>query len=79
MNFPTSYLRERVTLNQVLAENDFNAAAPDYREDWERLLTKMRPGDELWRMEPPKNAIRIWGIALVRDGTIVSTLIQEVD
>ena len=39
----------------------------------------MLPGDQLWEIAPPnKNAIQIWGIALVRDGAVIATLIDAV-
>lgn len=79
MELPASYLKEQLSLEQVLAENDFEAATRDYREDWDRLQAKMLPGDQLWRVEPPQGAIRVWGIALVRSGRVISTLIEAVD
>ena len=38
------------------------------------MLAKKRVGDELWLFEPPKGAIELRGVALVREGRIISTL-----
>lgn len=78
MYLPSAYLKERVTLEQVLAEHDFKSCSSDFRADWERLLSKKTDRDELWSFEPPPGATEIWGIALVRDGEIVSTLVESV-
>ena len=78
MKLPASYLTERVTEADVTTEHNFEACPADFREDWERLLQKRQPGDELWRFSPPQRAIEVWGIALVRNGEIVSTLVEAV-
>jgi hypothetical protein len=79
MELPPSYLKKKVTLEQVLAEKRVEDGVQDYRDDWDRLLAKMLPGDELWEFEPPQGAIRVWGIALVRHGRVISTLVDGVD
>jgi hypothetical protein len=44
-------------------------------DDWDRLQ-KMQDGDEIWHFEPPTpNDIEIGGIALVRNGEVISTVI----
>lgn len=78
MRLPPAYLTERVTMEDVIAEHDFEASHPDFRADWERLLSKRTEGDELWRFAPPPGQIEVWGIALVRRGEVVSTLVESV-
>jgi hypothetical protein len=73
-----TYLTERVTLEEVLAQFDFQSCPQDFREDWERLLSKRVDGDELWRFAPPPGAMELWGIALVRDGKVISTLLEAI-
>ena len=55
MSLPPEYLTEQVTLDEVLAGHDFDACDPDFRADWERLLSKRTAGDELWRFAPPRS------------------------
>jgi hypothetical protein len=69
----------RVEMATLLAEYDFAKIAEDARKDWERLVAKMREGDELWRFAPPPGKIRLWGIALVRDGRVISTCLEAID
>ena len=57
---------------------DFRSCQPDFRADWERLLAKRREGDQLWTFEPPQGEIELWGIALVRRGRVISTLLEAV-
>lgn len=46
------------------------------KEDWDRLLEKMLPGDELWRFAPPsKHDIQIGGVAILRGDVIVSKVV----
>jgi hypothetical protein len=78
MKLPSAYLTERVTLDDVLAEQDFSNCHPDFRADWERLMNKRVEGDELWRFAPPSGYIEVFGIALVRGGEIISTLVESV-
>jgi len=75
------YLTVRLPLEQVLAENTYEGVPFGHaNDDWQRLVAKMQPGDELWNFEPPnKNVIRLWGVALVRKGKIISTVITAVD
>ncbi len=74
-----SYLTTRTTRNDVEKRIDFDSATQEFSDDWSRLVAKMEPGDELWNFEPPPNDIRLWGVALVRDGLVISTLIEGVD
>jgi hypothetical protein len=41
-------------------------------------LRKRNAGDELWRFAPPPGHMKITGIALVRDGEVVATLVESV-
>jgi hypothetical protein len=78
MKLPRAYLTERVTLETVLAEHNFQTCHPALRADWERLLGKRQASDELWRFAPPPGHIEVTGIALVRDGEVISTLVESV-
>ena len=80
MNIPSTYLQKKVNLEDVLARyGNFENCDKEFIEDWERLRAKMISTDELWRFEPPPGAIQIWGIALVRSGEVVATLVDSVD
>jgi len=76
VELPSSYLKCRVELADVDRRLDF--ANADCRADWERLLAKKRPGDELWEFAPQEGAVPLQGIALVRKGKIISTFIEAV-
>jgi hypothetical protein len=78
MILEVEYLTERVTLEDVLTEYDFKTCHPEFRADWERLLSKRIEGDEFWRFAPPPGHIQVTGIALVRSGQVVSTLVVSV-
>ncbi len=78
MNLPLTYLTERITLEEVLAEYDFQTCHPEFKADWERLLSKRTASDELWRIAPPPRSIQVTGIALVRNGEVISTLVESV-
>lgn len=78
MRLPRAYLTERLTLEDVLTTHNFKACHPDFRADWERLLSKRETGDELWRFAPPPGQVEIAGIALVREGEVISTLVESV-
>ena len=78
MELPTSYLTEKTTPEGVRARYDFDARDSDFRADWERLLRKRQDRDELWFFAPPEGAIALWGVALVREGKVISTLIEAV-
>jgi hypothetical protein len=44
------------------------------------LLAKRRDGDELWNFAPPsREAIQLWGVALVRGGRVIATVVTGVD
>jgi hypothetical protein len=62
----------------VLKRYDFGSCHPDFRADWDRLLAKRRKRDELWLFAPPKGRIKVWGVALVRKGLVISTLVEAV-
>ena len=79
MELPSSYLKEKTTTHAVASRYDFGSCNEEFRADWDRLLSKRQAGDELWLFEPPKDAIRLWGVALVRDNRTISTLIEAVD
>ena len=59
------YLTTPTTMEKVLAEHTFKGVPfGGINDDWQRLLAKMQPGDELWNFEPPnKNVISLWGVA----------------
>ena len=78
MKLPSNYLTQRIQFADVIAEHDFGSCHPDLRADWERLLAKLQPGDELWRFAPPPGNIEIEGVALVRNGEVISTLVTFV-
>jgi hypothetical protein len=78
MHLPASYLKKRTTLRAVQRRFDFDSCGGEFKADWDRLMAKRRAGDELWVIEPPKGALEIWGIALVRKGQIISTLFEAV-
>lgn len=78
VRLPSDHLTERVTLDEVLSVYDFGDCHPEFREDWERLLAKRLDGDELWRFAPPPGEIEVFGIALVRQGEVISTLVEAV-
>ena len=76
MRLPREYLKERTTVEDVLATYDFASCHPDFRADWERLLSKRADGDELYNFAPPPGQFTIWGVALVRRGEVIATLIE---
>jgi hypothetical protein len=78
MKLPTSYLTEQVTQAEIEAEHDFKSSAAEFRDDWDRLIRKRQTGDELWRFAPPPGTVDVRGVALVRDGEVVSTLVEAV-
>ena len=78
MELPSSYLKEKTTVEAVRGRYDFDCCESHFRADWERLLSKKRNGDELWLFEPPKGAVELSGVALVREGKIISTLVEAV-
>ncbi len=81
MELPLAYLTEQTTFERAAAENVFEGKPFGHaNDDWLRLLTKRREGDELWHFAPPNpHAIQLWGLALVRGSQVVSTVITAVD
>ena len=79
MELPDSYLKEPISQMVVEALYNFRNADVEFQDDWRRLLAKKCEGDELWTFEPPIGQIRVWGIALVREGRVISTLVTAVD
>ena len=80
MRIPLEYLTERTTCEQAVAENLHDGRPFGHaNDDWERLKAKMQPGDELWYFAPPSRSVmQFWGLALVRGGQVVSTVITTV-
>jgi hypothetical protein len=78
---PVSYLTERTTFEQAVSDNMYDGRPFGHsNDDWERLVAKMEDGDELWYFEPPnESVIQLWGLALIRDGQVISTVITAVD
>jgi|RhiMetdeSRZDD1v2_1073273.scaffolds.fasta_scaffold534308_1 hypothetical protein len=70
------YLMERVTVEDVLETYDFDTCHPEFRADWERLLSKKIDGDDLYNFAPPPRRLQVWGVALVRRGEVISTLVE---
>jgi hypothetical protein len=81
MELPLSYLTEPTTVERAAADNTHDGRPFGHAEDdWRRLLAKRRDGDELWNFAPPSlEAIQLWGVALVRRGRVISTVITAVD
>jgi hypothetical protein len=81
MEIPLSWLTKCTTYEQAVRDNLHNSRPfGNASDDWERLKSKMQPGDELWYFEPPdKTVIQLWGLALVRRDRVVSTVITAVD
>ncbi|MFZ5831977.1 MAG: hypothetical protein ACOY3P_17980 [Planctomycetota bacterium] len=81
MELPASYLTELTTIDRAVAENLHEGRPFGHAEDdWKRLLANWRQGDELWNFAPPSlDVIQVWGVALVRDGRVVSTVVAAVD
>jgi hypothetical protein len=73
-----AYLTTRTNREEVESRFDFSVES-DFRADWKRLTDQMQAGDELWNFEPPPGLMRFWGVALVRAGKVISTLIEAVD
>ena len=81
MEIPHEYLTERTTNEQAISDNMYEGRPFGYaNDDWERLKAKMQPGDELWYFAPPNDQVmRLWGLALVRQRRVISTVIDAVD
>lgn len=80
MELPLSYLTRPTTYDEVVANEMHQGMVFGHaNDDWERLKAKMQPGDELWYFEPPSQCdMQFWGLALVRAGRVVSTVITAV-
>jgi hypothetical protein len=80
MELSLDYLTERTTYEAAVAENMHDGRPFGHaNDDWERLKAKMQPGDELWYFAPPNRSVmQFWGLALVRDRKVVSTVITGV-
>ena len=78
MKLGRGYLNKRISIAAILRRYDFVTCHPDFRADWERLIAKRQKGDELWLFAPPKGSIKILGVALVRKGRVISTLVEAV-
>ncbi|MFO0950180.1 MAG: hypothetical protein U0835_03325 [Isosphaeraceae bacterium] len=81
MELPLKYLTEPTTFERAAAEYEHDGRPfGDAEDDWRRLLAKCRDGDELWKFAPPsRDVFQVWGVALVRSGRVVSTVITAVD
>jgi len=81
MKIPTNYLTEQTTFERARSDNMCGERAFGHaNDDWERLVAKMEEGDELWYFEPPDEQVfQLWGLALVRSGRVISTVITAVD
>ncbi len=82
MEINPSWLTKQTTYEDAIRDNMFDGKEFGHsNDDWERLKAEIRPGDEFGYFEPPADTkeIRFWGLALVRAGRVVSTVIQAVD
>jgi hypothetical protein len=81
MQIPLEYLTERTTYERAVSENLHDGRPFGHaHDDWERLKAKMQQGDELWYFAPPSQSVmQLWGLALVRRGQVVSTVLTAVD
>ncbi len=86
MKLDAAYLTTQTSREEVESRIDFASAPTEFGSDWERLLAKMQPGDEFWCFEPPEDKphliekyYRVWGVALVREGKVISTLLEALD
>jgi hypothetical protein len=86
-----SWLKRRLTVAEAEAEHmvrdgrlgpnpiPFGWAAAE----WHQLLTKMQPGDELWEYDSPQEdwdrLMGSQGIALVRGGQVIATLVLRMN
>lgn len=81
MELPITYLTERTTFERAVADNMCGGKPFGHaNDDWLRLLAKRSQSDELWYFAPPnRTSMQLWGLALVRAGEVVSTVITAVD
>ena len=81
MELPLSYLTEPTTFERAASEHAHNGRPFGHVEDdWKMLLASRREGDELWDFAPPsREVIQLWGVALVRAGRVISTVITAVN
>jgi hypothetical protein len=79
MELPSSYLSRQTSYEDAIRDNMYEGREFGYaNDDWERLKAKIQPSDEFWYFEPPSpSALQFWGVALVRDGKIVSTVLTS--
>jgi hypothetical protein len=87
----TGWLRRRLTIEQTAAEHMVHdpRLGPDpvpfgwCYSQWCELLNKMEPGDELWEYDSPKEdwdrLMGSSGIALLRNGVIIVTLVLKMN
>jgi hypothetical protein len=82
MELDPSYLTSQTDRAEVERRINFANAPAEFVSDWNRLLEKMQPGDELWNFAPPSRSLEYWqhwGVALVRGGNVVSTLVEAIN
>jgi hypothetical protein len=89
--FPAGWLSHKTTVEEAEAAHPglqdelskgFPEAAKPFgfqHSEWETLKAEMKPGDELWIFESPSDSWRKLagraGVALVRDGTVVKSIV----
>jgi hypothetical protein len=81
------YLKRRLTIEEAEAENKAEAErfgietvpVGCLNTQWKSLLAQMQPGDELWEFSTPtmfwENLAGQKGVALVRNGEVISQLV----
>jgi hypothetical protein len=75
----SSYLTTKTDRDEVERRCDFANCKDHFRDDWRRLLSGMQEGDELWNFAPSnKTHHEFWGVALVRSGQVIATLLEAV-
>jgi hypothetical protein len=77
----SNWLTTKTTYDDAVQDNTVEGREFGHaNEDWERLKAKMQAGDEFWYFAPPSpQVIQLWGLALVRQGSVISTVITDVD
>lgn len=83
---PMSWLKDRLTLRQILADNissEGDRLFGRQNDEWEDLRRSLREDDEIWSFcSPPeswKESAGLAGMAVVRQGRVVDCLVTKTD